>query len=64
MRLSVKNTLILGAIASTFMLASCQSQQIDPQPASIHQTTSDSLVVRTYDDQPPKTGGNGGEGYN
>lgn len=55
-----KNVLLLVAIATTLSLASCQSQQVDPKPATAKKTAAVPPTLADDGDQPPKDTGKGG----
>ncbi|QHW00486.1 hypothetical protein [Spirosoma endbachense] len=61
MRTNLKNLLVLFALATTFTLASCQSESVEPQAAPVKKTTQAHPALADDEaDQPPKDGNGGG----
>lgn len=61
MRTILKNTLALLALATTFTLASCQSESIEPKAKSVKKPTESHPAYAKNDDQPPKDNWPGGQ---
>ncbi|RIV21473.1 hypothetical protein DYU11_18905 [Fibrisoma montanum] len=60
MRTALKNILVVAAVATTFSLVGCQPEPVEPK-STVKKIQIPSESVQSDDeDQPPKTGGNGG----